>query len=99
MPIPSILEAFLTGMTVMACAVAALFFLRFWRRSRDRLLLIFAIAFLLMGITRVVLMPMGKQGAYNVYAYSFRLATYVLILAAIADKNRPKPTDNSPRVT
>lgn len=84
------MEIFTTGMMVMACGTIALFFLRFWRRTDDRLLLIFAIAFCLMGITRIVLMNLGKEGTYNVYAYSFRLATYLLILAAIVDKNRSK---------
>ena len=83
-------DALVTGMIAMACGVVALFFLRFWQRTHDRLFLIFAIAFCLMAFTRIAMMNLGKEGAYNAYAYSFRLATYLLILAAIIDKNRSK---------
>lgn len=84
------MEAFTTGMIAMACGVAALFFLRFWKRTHDRLFLIFAIAFCVMGVTRITLMNLPKPDAYTGYAYGFRFATYLLILAAIFDKNRPK---------
>ena len=39
----------------MASGVVALFFLRFWRETRDRLFVIFAAAFALLGITRLAL--------------------------------------------
>jgi hypothetical protein len=45
---------FVQGMSAMACIVIVLFFLRFWRRTADRLFLIFAIAFGLMFVTRLV---------------------------------------------
>ena len=40
------------GAIAMASAVVALFFVRFWRETGDRLFAIFALAFLLLGITR-----------------------------------------------
>ena len=43
------------GALVMACFVAGLFFLRFWRKTRDRLFMIFAIAFWLMGVNWLAL--------------------------------------------
>ena len=39
------MQQFLTGLTAMACWVAALFFFRFWHESKDRLFVMFAIAF------------------------------------------------------
>ena len=39
------LYEFMLGGLVMGCFVAGLFFLRFWRKTHDRLFAIFAIAF------------------------------------------------------
>ena len=36
------MNAFFQGTVAMGCAVAGLFFLRFWRDARDRLFLLFA---------------------------------------------------------
>ena len=41
-----LLNAVLMGAVAMASFVAMLFFLRFWRQTRDSLFLLFAIAFL-----------------------------------------------------
>ena len=46
------MEQFIMGAIAMASAVVALFFLRFWRETGDRLFAMFALAFLLLGITR-----------------------------------------------
>ena len=49
------LHHLITGAIVMGYAVAGLFFARFWRQTRDRLFLIFAIAFWLLGVQRLAL--------------------------------------------
>lgn len=82
---------FLTGIIAMAFWVAGLFFLRFWRDSRDRLFLIFAVAFWALALTRVGLV-MSSPGALEenntTYAlYILRLIAYLLIIYAIVDKN------------
>jgi ABC-type Fe3+-siderophore transport system permease subunit len=46
---------FILGATALASLVAALFFLRFWRDTRDRLFCFFAIAFGIDALHRVVL--------------------------------------------
>ena len=38
------------GALVLACLACALFFLRFWTESRDRLFAFFALAFTVLGI-------------------------------------------------
>jgi hypothetical protein len=43
------------GAVTMACFTVSLFFLRFWKTTRDRFFLFFAISFLLEGISRIVL--------------------------------------------
>jgi hypothetical protein len=90
---------FLTGIIAMAFWVAGLFFLRFWRDSRDRLFLIFAASFWLLALTRVGLILSGPQAHDENNAtfilYILRLISYLLIIYAIVDKNwvatRQKP--------
>jgi hypothetical protein len=79
----------------MAWAVASLFFLRFWRETGDRLFLLFAIAFCILGTTRVVMGAMRQPEQEHTHLYWLRLAAYALILIAIADKNRPRATARS----
>ena len=49
------LNSVMVGAAAMASLVAALFFLRFWRQSRDGLLLWFSVAFGLDAATRLLL--------------------------------------------
>jgi hypothetical protein len=79
---------------IMVGAIAAgsiavsLFFFRFWRSTRDRFFLLFALSFLIEGVNRVVLYEsVGLSEDAPVY-YIIRLVAYGLILAAIIDKNR-----------
>jgi hypothetical protein len=82
------MQDFILGATAMACWVAALFFLRFWRASRDRLFAMFSVAFLLLGLTRFGLSVAHDPTEGETYLYWVRLAAYVIILVAIVDKNR-----------
>ena len=76
--------AFTSGLLTMGYAVAALFFLRFWAQTRDRLFAYFAIAFLLLTAQRTLL-TMTSLGDV---LYVIRLLAFVLIIIAIVDKNR-----------
>ena len=79
---------FMVGAIAMASWIAGLFFLRFWKETRDRLFLIFAMAFWLLGLTRLALVILAFE-EHN-YVYWVRLAAFLLILFAIIDKNRPR---------
>ena len=81
------LNPFILGTLVMASAVAGLFFLRFWRRTRDRLFAIFAVAFWLLGLNWLLLATIGRDEIHTAL-YGIRLIAFVLILIAIFDKNR-----------
>jgi hypothetical protein len=81
---------FLMGAIAMASFAAGLFFLRFWRDTHDRLFLIFAMAFFLLGFTRIALALTNSDMEERTYVYWVRLAAFVLILVAIIDKNRPR---------
>ncbi len=82
------MEEFMMGAISMGSAIAALYFLRFWRETGDRLFFMFAISFLLLGITRLGLALSQDAIEGETHWYWVRLAAFVLILIAIVDKNR-----------
>lgn len=82
------IEEFLMGAIALASIVAALFFLRFWRDTGDRLFLIFAAAFILLAVTRAGLAFSKIHMESQTHWYWVRLAAFILILFAIVDKNR-----------
>jgi uncharacterized membrane protein HdeD (DUF308 family) len=86
------LNAILAGMVTMASLTAALFFFRFWRQTKDRFFLLFAIAFAIDGITRFMLGWSPPSGETEPLVYMARLLTFGVIIAAIVDKNRPRRT-------
>lgn len=67
--------------------VIGLFFLRYWRTSRDRLFVFFVAAFWLMGLNWGGV-AVGASDETRPYLYLLRLAAFVLIAVAIVDKNR-----------
>ena len=83
--------AMMLGALTMAAAVAGAFFLRFWRRTRDRLFLLFAIAFLLMGVNWLLMPVVGRDEIESPLLYLLRLIAFIIILIGIADKNRAHP--------
>lgn len=84
----SMINLFMLGAISMACAVIGLFFLRFWRRTGDRLLLIFASAFFLLGLNWAKLTFVNDQDERRPWIYLLRAAAFVLIIISIVDKNR-----------
>lgn len=81
------LSSLVSGLLVMGYAVAGLFFLRFWHETRDRLFGIFAGAFCMLGLQRMLLVLADEPGN-EIWLYGLRLLAFLLILAAIVDKNR-----------
>jgi uncharacterized membrane protein HdeD (DUF308 family) len=80
----------LTGAIAMASAVIALFFLRFWRASRDRFFLYFALSFAIEGVHRVAAALAYQDSEDTPLHYLVRLLAYGLILWAILEKNWPR---------
>lgn len=80
---------FLGGAIMMACGIVSFFFLRFWRKTSDRLFLIFSLAFAILGIERLVLAAFyTAPNEAHPLIYCIRLLAFVLIIVAIVDKNR-----------
>ena len=71
----------------MASAAVGAFFLRFWRRTRDRLFLIFALAFWLLGLNWLLL-AFVQADETRTWLYLLRLVAFCLIIYGIVDKNR-----------
>jgi hypothetical protein len=78
---------YLGGAVTLGYFVSALFFLRFWRKTDDRLFLAFAIAFALLAVNQGLAAFLAAGDERTVYAYALRVLGFVLILAAIVDKN------------
>lgn len=78
----------LSGAMALACSAIGLFFLRFWRKSRDRLFLMFAVAFWILGVNRLALSMLAVEDEGRTYLYVVRFFAFLLILIAIVDKNR-----------
>ena len=80
------LTRYLLGALAMAGLVAAMFFFRFFRDTRDRLFAWFGLSFLIEGLNR-------SLAAFEIFTaddpvyYGIRLAAYLLILWAIVEKN------------
>jgi uncharacterized membrane protein HdeD (DUF308 family) len=80
----------LIGAIAMASLTAGLFFLRFWRDTQDSFFLFFAASFLLEAANRVALGLSRDPNEASPLFYFVRLLSFVLILVAIAYKNRAK---------
>lgn len=79
---------FLSGAVTLGFLLCGLHFLRFWKRSRDSLFLAFACAFWLLGLNQALLALANIPVEERSWVYLLRLAAFVLIIAAIAAKNR-----------
>jgi hypothetical protein len=83
-----ILIPFLSGAVTMGFCAIALFFLRFWRSSRDPLFLCFSLAFLLLGLVQGALTISGAPLEERSPFYLVRFAAFMLIIVAVVRKNR-----------
>lgn len=82
------MSALLSGAIATGYLVAGLYFFRFWKDSADRLFIIFAVAFWLLAVQRVLLSLLAHDRDAYLMLYVIRLLAFVLIIAAIVDKNR-----------
>ncbi|HEY1379204.1 MAG TPA: DUF5985 family protein [Gemmataceae bacterium] len=82
------MEHVAVGAIALAFGVAGLFFLRFWRDTRERLFALFALAFFVLAVNRVGLAVLTPNGERGDHLYWVRFCAFALILVAIVDKNR-----------
>lgn len=79
---------FISGVLFTTSVVITLYFVRFWRKTRDRLFLYFGAAFMLMALNRGALSLVADESETRTYLYVVRLIAFVIIIVAIVDKNR-----------
>ena len=87
---------FLSGVSMAAFAASGVFFLKFWRASRDRFYLLFCIACWFLSLERLAILwatgllePLPTDATeMSVWVYMFRLSAFVCILVAVVHKNR-----------
>jgi hypothetical protein len=82
------LNQFLAGAAIISLLVIALFFIRFWKKTHDRLFLFFASAFFVLMSERIVRALMPVETEWAPYVYTVRLVAFVLIIVGVVDKNR-----------
>jgi hypothetical protein len=82
------IESFLLGIIVTCSLTAGMFFLKFWRRTRDPLFLAFSLAFTIEGLNRTAILFLVHPNEGSPAIYLVRLFAFLIILAAILWKNR-----------
>jgi hypothetical protein len=82
------LNQFLAGAATISLLVIALFFIRFRKKTHDRLFLFFYSAFFVLLLERIVRAQMSVETEWAPYVYTVRLFAFVLIIVGVVDKNR-----------
>ena len=90
------MSAFLEGATMLASFSIAIFFLRYWRDTGDRLFAVLGAAFTLYGGNRIALFVLDETSEARVWPYALRAATFLMIMGAVIDKNMSRGADRRP---
>ena len=81
------LAGFLLGVIATSSITAGIFFLKFWKHTRDSLFLAFGLAFIIEGLNRIAVLTVAHPNEGSPWIYLVRLLAFLLILAAILRKN------------
>jgi uncharacterized membrane protein len=84
----TLLGNFFSGAIMMGYLVIALFFFRFWRRTAESLFAAFAAAFTVLALERIALLFTSTGSELRPFVYLIRFSAFMLIVLAIAMKNR-----------
>jgi hypothetical protein len=79
---------FLQTLAGTAAWVSGLFFLRFWRESRDPLFAFFGSAFWLLALSWALLALFSPTEEARPYIYGLRLIAFTLMIVGMIAKNR-----------
>lgn len=80
---------FLSGAVALGYMLAAMFFLRFWKRTGELLFLSFSVAFALLSVGQIVVASANIYVEDSSAAYLVRFAAFAVIILAVWRKNRP----------
>ena len=81
------MDSFLQGCVATAFIVAGIFFLRYWKETRDRLFFFFSLSFVILGLNRGLLVVCQQSHEDTYHLYLIRLIAFLILIAAIVDKN------------
>jgi len=84
----TVFTTFLSGAVSALFLVAGLFFLRFWKRTRDGLFLAFALAFLLLGLNQALVVLARVPVEDRSPLFLLRLVAFAIIIWAVFQKSR-----------
>ena len=82
------MKYYVWGVLAMSTLVAAMFFLRYWRTTRDRLFAFFAVAFVAMSAQWTASALAGTDEVHHAYLLLLRVCAFLSIIVGILDKNR-----------
>lgn len=78
---------FLSGIIFATFAASGLFFVKFWKKTKEPFFSVFAFALWILALERIPLLTLGPDSeAY--WIYLFRLSAFVLIILAVQRANR-----------
>lgn len=78
---------FMSGGIVVGSVAVGMFFVRYWRSTKDRFFLFLALSFSIEAVNRLVIAFGNTWNEAEPFHYVVRLVSYALILVAIWDKN------------
>jgi hypothetical protein len=78
---------FMSGLITATFAVCALFFVRFWFRTRDALFAGFAVTFVLLALGQALTTALHLAPEERTWIYLMRLAAFLILIFAIVRKN------------
>jgi len=85
----------LLGAIAACCFVIGLFFLRFWKDTRDKFFLFFALSFFIEGANRMSLVLFSNLHEASPSYYIIRVISYSFIIIAILAKNKRRKSRNT----
>lgn len=80
-------DIFLLGYIAACCLVAGVFFVRFWRTTRDKLFLAFAVFFVVLGGSDAIVVSFSRPNEGADWLTLARLVSVVGVVGAIFWKN------------
>ena len=81
------MNLFFSGALTMAYVMATLFFLRFYRQTKETLFVHFAACFALLTVSRIALTAADEEEQHHAL-YLLRLLAFLVLLVGIWRKNR-----------
>jgi cell shape-determining protein MreD len=86
----------LAGSSLALYLVAALLFLRFYRKTQDRLFMFFSLAFTILGVNAIIFQVLHTNNEARTYLYGVRALAFSVIIYAIVDKNMARRSSRTP---